>query len=263
MWPIPPILINLPAGADGHQRSAPMLEGGDTVPAMRRLGLLGGMSWESSIEYERTINEIVRDRLGGVASADLLIRSFNFADIEALQEQDRWHEAADLLAEAAVHLVAGGAEAIVLCTNTMHRLAPEIEAAVEVPLIHIADATAIAVREADVDVVALLGTRYTMEQTFYVDRLRDHGLTVLVPDEPDRTVVHDVIYDELVRGIVDEQSRRQYQGVAARLIERGAQGVIAGCTEIELLLRAQDLTVPLFPTAALHARAAADFALGG
>lgn len=221
------------------------------------------MSWESSIEYERTINEMVRERLGGVASADLLIRSFNFADIEALQEQDLWDEAGELLAEAAVHMQAGGARAIVLCTNTMHRLAPEIEAAIDIPLIHIADATAVAVLEARVQIVALLGTRYTMEQPFYSDRLRSHGLTVLVPDEPDRTVVHDIIYEELVRGMVDEDSRRQYQRVVDGLIDRGAQGVIAGCTEIELLLRAEDVSVPLFPTAALHARAAADFALSG
>lgn len=229
---------------------------------MRRLGLLGGMSWESSIEYERMINELVRDRLGGVASADLLIRSFNFADIEALQDQDRWSQAGEQLAAAASHLEAGGAEAIVLCTNTMHRVAPDIEAAIGIPLLHIADATAAAALEMGVDMVALLGTRYTMEQTFYVDRLRDHGLTVLVPDEHDRTVVHDIIYEELVRGIVDEGSRRRYQHVVARLIDRGARGVIAGCTEIELLLRAQDLSVPLFPTAQLHARAAAAFALG-
>lgn len=228
---------------------------------MKRLGLLGGMSWESSIEYERTINEIVRDRLGGVASADLLIRSFNFAEIEALQEDGQWDEAGSLLAEAAVHLQAGGAQAIVLCTNTMHRLAGAIEAATSVPLLHIADATAAAVQAAGFRTVALLGTRYTMEQAFYTERLREHGLTVLIPNEPDRTTVHDVIYTELVRGVIDEGSRTRYQQIVDRLVDRGAQGVIAGCTEIELLLRPEDLTVALFPTAALHAHAAAEFAL--
>lgn len=220
------------------------------------------MSWESSIEYERTINELVRARLGGVASADLLIRSFNFADIEALQESGRWDEAGHLLSNAARHLEDGGAQAIVLCTNTMHVLADEIVAAVTIPLLHIADATAEAVRRAGITTVALLGTRYTMEKDFYVSRLRDHGLSVLVPDEPDRTTVHDVIYGELVRGVIDERSRLRYQQIVGRLLDRGARAVIAGCTEIELLLRAEDLAVPLFPTAALHAKAAADFALG-
>ena len=229
---------------------------------MRKLGLLGGMSWESSIEYERIINEVVRERLGGVASADLLIRSFNFADIEALQHQGRWDDAAGLLADAAANLEAGGAEAIVLCTNTMHRLADQVQAAVGVPLIHIADATATAVKAAGVDVVALLGTRYTMEQDFYVGRLREgHGLTILVPDEPGRTLIHEVIYDELVRGVINPASKKAYLDVIDDLVHAGAQGVIAGCTEIELLIGQQDLAVPLFPTARLHAEAAVRFAL--
>lgn len=230
---------------------------------VRRLGLLGGMSWESSVEYERTINEVVREALGGVASADLLVRSFNFADIEALQSDGRWDDAGRLLAQAAAYLVDGGAEAIVLCTNTMHRVADTVQAAVDVPLLHIADATAAAVEQAGIDVVALLGTRYTMEQDFYVGRLRErHGLTVLVPEEPDRTLVHEVIYGELVRGVVAPASRRAYLEVIGRLVDAGAQGVVAGCTEIELLVGPDDLTVPLFPTARLHAEAAARFALG-
>jgi aspartate racemase len=229
---------------------------------VKRLGLLGGMSWESSIEYERIINERVRDRLGGVASADLLIRSFNFADIETLQGQDRWDDAARLLAEAAAHLVAGGAQAVVLCTNTMHRLADEIQDAISVPLLHIADATAGAVRRAGLDTVALLGTRYTMEQDFYVGRLRSlHGLEVVVPREPDLTEVHDVIYGELVRGVVNPDSRSRYLDIIDRLVAGGAQGVIAGCTEIELLVDEDDLDVPVFPTARLHAEAAVAFAL--
>lgn len=230
---------------------------------MKRLGLLGGMSWESSVEYERIINERVREHLGGVASADLLIRSFNFAEIEALQTAGSWDAAGRLLADAAASLVAGGAEAIVICANTMHRLADDVQAAVDVPLLHIADAAAAAVVSAGVEVVALLGTRYTMEQDFYVGRLRDkHGLTVLVPDEPARTVVHEVIYDELVRGVLNPLSKDAYLAIIGELVESGAQGVIAGCTEIELLIQQADLSVPLFPTARLHAEAAARFALG-
>ena len=233
------------------------------TPAVRRLGLLGGMSWESSIHYERIINELVRDRLGGTASADLLIRSFNFAEIEALQQSGRWDEAGRLLAEAAVHLEAGGAEAIVICTNTMHSLADQISGAVNVPIIHIADATATAVRAAGVRTVGLLGTRYTMERDFYVGRLRDrHGLTVLVPDEPDRATIHDVIFEELVRGIVNPASKARYIEVIDRLVARGAEGVIAGCTEIELLVEPQDVSCSYFPTPRLHAEAAAAFALG-
>jgi aspartate racemase len=229
---------------------------------MKRLGLLGGMSWESSIEYERIINEAVRQRLGGVASADLLIRSFDFSAIEALQSAGAWDEAGRLMAEAAAHLEAGGAEAIVICTNTMHRLYDIVQAAVAVPVIHIADATAAAVRSEGVDTVGLLGTRYTMEHDFYRGRLRDrHGLDVLVPDEPGRTMVHDVIYGELVRGVINPASKQAYREVIDGLVARGARGVIAGCTEIELLIEAGDLNVPLFPTARIHAEAAAAFAL--
>lgn len=220
------------------------------------------MSWESSIEYERIVNELVRDRLGGVASADLLIRSFNFADIEVLQGAGRWDEAGRVLAEAAVNLVAGGADAIVICTNTMHRIADMVQAAVPVPVIHIADATAAAVKAAGVQVVALLGTRYTMEQDFYVGRLRErHGLTVLVPEEPGRTRVHEVIYSELVRGVISPDSKQAFVDIIGELIDQGAEGVIAGCTEIELLIGQDELAVPLFPTARIHAEAAVAFAL--
>ncbi len=220
------------------------------------------MSWESSIEYERWINEAVRARLGGTSSADLIIRSFNFSDVEHLQAAGQWHQAGEMLAAAARDLQNAGAGAIVICTNTMHSVADQVEAAVSVPVLHIADATAEAVIAAGVDTVALLGTRYTMEQDFYVDRLRSHRLQVLVPDEPDRTLVHNVIYDELVRGLIRPASRAQMLDVIDRLVRRGAQGVIAGCTEIELLVSAEDVDVPYFPTAKLHALAAADFALG-
>ncbi|NQV05561.1 aspartate/glutamate racemase family protein [bacterium] len=228
---------------------------------MKTIGLLGGMSWESSIQYERIINTEVRRRLGGIHSADLIVRSYDFAVIEALQESDDWDGAGELLAADALHLQRAGAELIVLCTNTMHRVVGAIERALAVPFLHLADATADAVTGAGVTRVALLGTRYTMEQDFYRSRLERHGLAVLIPDEPDRTTVHDVIYDELVRGIVTEASRREYLGVIERLIERGATGVIAGCTEIELLVGPDDVTVPYFPTSLIHALAAVDAAL--
>ena len=229
---------------------------------MKRLGLLGGMSWESSIEYERTINELVRERVGGLASADLIIRSFNFADIEALQVDGRWDEAGRVLADAAVSLANAGADAIIVCTNTMHRLADVIQSVVSIPLLHIADATAAAVKASGVDVVALLGTRYTMELDYYVGRLRNlHGLTVIVPDESDRVAIHRVIYEELVRGIINPQSKSEYLMIVDRLLSNGALGVISGCTEIELLIHPEDLRVPMFPTAYLHAVAAVDFAL--
>jgi aspartate racemase len=229
---------------------------------MKRLGLLGGMSWESSIEYERTINELVRERVGGLASADLIIRSFNFADIAALQVDGRWDEAGRVLADAADSLANAGADAIIVCTNTMHRLADVIQSAVSIPLLHIADATAAAVKASGVDVVALLGTRYTMELDYYVGRLRNmHGLTVIVPDESGRTTIHRVIYEELVRGIINPQSKSEYLVIVDRLLANGALGVISGCTEIELLIHPEDLRVPMFPTAYLHAVAAVDFAL--
>jgi aspartate racemase len=223
---------------------------------VRTLGLLGGMSWESSITYEQVINEEVRRRLGGVHSADLLLRSYDFAEIEALQEADDWAGAGRRLGDDARRLEDAGAEAIVLCTNPMHRVADAIESATTIPLLHIAEATSAAIRAAGVGVVALLGTRYTMEQPFLRDRL---GVEVVVPDAADRTLVHEVIYEELVRGVVRPESKAAYLGVLERL---GADGVVAGCTEIELLLSADDLAVPFFPTARLHALAAVDFALG-
>lgn len=221
------------------------------------------MSAESSIEYERIINATVRERLGGAHSADLVVRSFDFADIEALQEAGDWGRAGQVLADGAALLQRAGAEVIVLCTNTMHRVSDAIEAAISVRFLHLADVTADTVHGAGVRTVALLGTSYTMEQPFYRERVaRRHGADVLIPAKRDRHTVHAIIYQELVRGIVTDASRRAYLDVIERLLERGADGVIAGCTEIELLLSAEDVPVPYFPTTRLHAVAAVDAALG-
>ena len=228
---------------------------------MKTIGLLGGMSWESSIEYERLINEGVRAARGGTASADLIIRSYDFAAIEALQESGDWDAAGEMLANDARRLQDLGAELIVLCTNTMHVVAPAIEAAITVPFLHLADTTADDVIAQGLDTVALLGTKHTMEQGFYRGRLEARGLRVLVPPEPDRQTVHDVIYEELVRGVVNPASKQRYLGIIERLLDAGAHGVIAGCTEIELLVTATDLDVPYFPTARLHAEAAVAAAL--
>jgi aspartate racemase len=229
---------------------------------LKRIGLLGGMSWESSVEYERIINTEVRARLGGTNSADLVIRSYNFADIERLQAEDRWEDAGALLAADARALESAGAQLILLCTNTMHAVAPAIETAITVPFLHLADTTAEAVLGRGLQTVALLGTRYTMEAAFYRDRLLAAGLSVVVPDSEERDTVHRVIYEELVRGIVKPESKSAYLRIIEDLVSRGAEGVIAGCTEIELLVTADDVTVPFFPTTRLHALAAVDLALG-
>lgn len=228
---------------------------------MKTIGLLGGMSWESSVEYERIINTEVRRRLGGVHSADLVVRSYDFAVIEELQAAGDWGGAGRLLADDARKLQLAGADFIVLCTNTMHLLAPAIEAAIDVPFLHLADATANAVIAAGIDTVALLGTRFTMEMDFYRGRLESHGLRVLIPEKVDRAVVHHVIYEELVQGRVLDESRDCYLEIIDRLMAAGAQGVIAGCTEIELLVSPEDVSIPYFPTTRLHAMAAVDAAL--
>jgi aspartate racemase len=226
---------------------------------MKVIGLLGGMSWESSAEYYRHVNERVRERLGGFHSAHCVLYSVDFAEIEDLQASGRWDAAGKRLDEAAGALKRAGADFLVLCTNTMHKVADRITG---LPLLHLGDATAGAVLAAGVRKVGLLGTAFTMEQDFYVDRLASHGLDVLVPPEEDRAEVHRVIYEELVLGVVREESRAAYRAVIRRLVERGAEGVILGCTEIELLVGAGDSPVPVFPTTRLHAELAADHALG-
>jgi aspartate racemase len=228
---------------------------------MRRIGLLGGMSWESSALYYEILNEAVRERLGGYHSARVLMSSVDFAEVEAMQAAGEWDAAGALLAAEAAALEAAGAECLVLCTNTMHKVADAIEAATDVPLIHIVDVTAAAIRDAGPSRVALLGTRFTMEQAFVRDRLATHGVEAIVPPGEDRELVHEVIYGELVHGVVREASRAAYVDVVDRLVADGAEGVVLGCTEIELLLRPQDVDVPVFATTRLHALAALDFAL--
>jgi aspartate racemase len=226
---------------------------------MKVIGLLGGMSWESSVEYYRILNERVRARAGGLHSAHCVMYSVDFAEIEQLQVSGDWEEAGTRLAEAAAALAMAGADFIVLCTNTMHKVADDITV---LPLLHLGDATADAVRKAGVTRVGLLGTAFTMEQDFYRDRLAAHGLDVLVPDAGDRAEVHRIIYEELVVGVVRDESRDTYREVIQRLVDRGAEGVILGCTEIELLVGQADSPVPVFPTTRLHAELAADHALG-
>ncbi len=231
---------------------------------MRTIGLLGGMSWESTVPYYQAINRTIARELGGLHSAKLVLYSVDFAEIERLQHADRWGEAGSLLGDAALALEGAGADLLVLCTNTMHRVAEDIEARVRIPLLHIADPTAEAIRAAGLSTVGLLGTSFTMEQVFYRGRLRSRfGLTVLVPEASSRKLVHEVIYSELCRGIVSKSSREAFQQIVSELVAKGAEGVILGCTEIGLLLRPGDVSVPVFDTAELHAEAAASFALDG
>ncbi len=229
---------------------------------MRTIGMIGGMSWESSQLYYRIINETVRDRLGGLHSAKSILYSVDFADIEALQHAGRWDAAESILIQAARALVRAGADLLLICTNTMHKLADPVAASVTVPLLHIADPTAEAVLAAGVHTVALLGTRFTMEEDFYRKRLEDrYGLRVLIPDAAHRQIVHDVIYKELCLGRVREPSRQAFGRIIDALVECGARGVILGCTEIGLLVRAGDCPVQFFDTTRIHAEAAVDAAL--
>jgi aspartate racemase len=227
---------------------------------MTRIGLIGGMSWESSAEYYRLLNELTRERDGGLASCECILYSVDFAEIEAMQVAGRWEEAGARLAEVAGSLEAAGADVLLLCTNTMHKVAERIEEGTSLPLLHLGDTTAEAVRRAGLGTVGLLGTAFTMEQDFYRGRLEQHGLRVLVPEADDRALVHRVIYEELCLGEVRDESRAAYLEVIGRLEAAGAQGVILGCTEIELLIGQGDTHLPVFPTTRLHVEAALDVA---
>jgi aspartate racemase len=231
--------------------------------AQKIIGMLGGMSWKSSAEYYRLVNEGARDRLGGLHSARCLMWSFDFDDIAVLQREDRWDDAAAQMVEAAQRLERGGADFLIICTNTMHKAYDRMRAAVELPLLHIADPTAARIKADGHKRVGLLGTAFTMEQEFYKGRLADlHGLDVIVPDAADRATVHRIIYDELVQGKVEAASRDAYRAVIGRLVAAGAEAIILGCTEIMLLVGPEDSPVPLYDTTGLHAAAAVELALG-
>lgn len=231
---------------------------------MKTIGLLGGMSWESTVPYYRVINQTIGERLGGLHSAQVVLYSVEFQEIEKLQHADRWDETAEILTAAARSIEAAGADFLVICTNTMHKVAAQIEEGIGIPLLHIADATAGEIKAAGVRTVGLLGTRFTMEHDFYSGRLdQNHGLEVVVPDAAGRDEVHRVIYEELCLGTVRDESRDVFRRIIEDLVARGAEAVILGCTEISMLVRPEDSTVPVFDTTEIHARKAVDWALEG
>lgn len=229
---------------------------------MKTIGMIGGMSWESSLEYYRIVNEAVKDQLGALHSAKCVLVSVDFAEIELLQREGRWDEATRAMIAAAQQVEAGGADLVLICTNTMHKMAEEVQASLHLPLLHIADPTAELVKARGLRKIGLLGTRFTMEENFYRGRLIEkHGLEVLIPGEADRAIVHRVIYEELVLGKILPESKIAYQRIIEKLVAQGAEGIILGCTEIGLLIKAEDSRVPLFDTTRLHALAAVEYAL--
>jgi aspartate racemase len=229
---------------------------------MKTIGLIGGMSWESSAEYYRIMNQTVQERLGGLHSAQCMLCSFDFQEIEQLQHQGGWEKLTDLMIRAAQRLEGAGAEILIICANTMHKMAEEVQSSVGIPLVHIADAAAKAIIEKGLEKVALLGTRFTMEEDFYKKRLQEkHKLNVIIPSESDRGVIDHVIYTELCRGIMQQSSKGQFKAIIEKLASNGAQGVILGCTEIPLLISQQDAEIPLFDTTKIHAQAAVEIAL--
>ncbi|MGD9412436.1 MAG: aspartate/glutamate racemase family protein [Desulfobacterales bacterium] len=231
---------------------------------MKTIGMIGGMSWESSIEYYRIINEAVRTELGGLHSAKSMMVSVEFAEIEALQHQGRWDEAAKILIDAACSLESGGADFAIICTNTMHKLYDIIQQSIQIPLLHIADATAESIKAQGIKKIALLGTRFTMEENFYKGRLvENYGLEVIIPSSEDMQIIHRIIYDELCAGMIKPESKQKYMNIIRRLVKEGAEGIILGCTEIGLLVKQDDSPVQLFDTAVIHAKAAVIYALAG
>jgi len=229
---------------------------------VKTIGLIGGMSWESSIEYYRIINETTKTKLGGLHSAKSVMVSVDFAEIESLQHQGKWQESAHILVNAAKSLENAGADFVVLCTNTMHKVADDIQAHTNIPFLHIADATAQQIKDSGIHKIGLLGTRFTMEEDFYKSRLtQKHGLDVIIPNAQDRETVHRVIYDELVLGEIRQSSKEKYMDIIEKLVADGAEGIILGCTEIGLLIHTQDCQVPLFDTTRIHAMAAVELAL--
>jgi aspartate racemase len=229
---------------------------------MKVIGLIGGMSWESTAEYYRIMNQTVKERLGGLHSAKILLYSVNFNEIATLQTEGKWQEATRFMCDAAQRLERGGADCVLICTNTMHKMAPEVQSSVTIPLLHITDTTAREIKKRGIKRIALLGTKYTMEEDFYKGRLvADYGLDVVIPPEDGRTIVNRVIYEELCLGKVEEESRNQFQQIIHDFNTGGVEGVILGCTEISLLINQEYSPLPLFDTTAIHAQAAVDFAL--
>lgn len=229
---------------------------------MKTIGMIGGMSWESSLDYYRYLNEIVKQKLGGLHSAQCLLYSVDFDEIEVYQRSSQWHLATEVMVSAAQRLERGGADFIIICTNTMHKMAHEVQAAVHIPVLHIVDALANAIHQAGIQTIGLLGTRFTMEQDFYRTRLENlHHINVLVPDQAARQQVHDIIYQELCLGDVRESSRQKYQQIIALLQSQGAEGIILGCTEIGMLIKQVDSSLPLFDSTLIHARRAVSYAL--
>jgi len=231
---------------------------------MKTIGLIGGMSWESTAEYYRIINEAVKERLGGLHSARIVMYSVDFEEVEQLQRQGRWDQATDVMIDAAKRVERGGADFVLICSNTMHKMAGDVAANINVPLLHVADATAERITSLGLETIGLLGTKFTMEQDFYKGRLSEKfGLQVVVPNESERDIVHNVIYKELCLGEMRDSSREQLKTIIAGLSNGGAQGIILGCTELPLLIRQHDCSVPLFDTTVIHAKAAVDYALKG
>jgi aspartate racemase len=233
-----------------------------TEKKMKTIGLVGGMSWESTLEYYRVINQYMKERLGGFHSAKIVLYSVDFAEVESQQHEGRWGDLTQLMIDTAQRVERGGAELLVICTNTMHKMADDVQRQIRIPIVHIVDVTAEAIKSRAIKKVGLLGTRFTMEQDFYKQRLiQNHGLEVLIPEEKEREDIHRILYNELCLGEIKERSKQTFQAIIAGLEARGAQGVILGCTEIPLLVSQEDYKIPLFDTTTIHARAAVDFAL--
>ncbi len=229
---------------------------------MKTIGLIGGMSWESTLEYYRIINERTKEKLGGFHSAKIVLYSVDFHEVESWQHQGKWKELTDLMIDAAHRVERAGADLLVICTNTMHKMAQEVKDSVRIPLVHIADAAAAEIKSRSLSKVGLLGTRFTMEQDFYKERLRrDHGLEVLIPEENERELIHGILYNELCLGEIKDASKDVFQKIIAGLVSRGAQGIVLGCTEIPLLVSQKEYDIPLFDTTTIHAVTAVDRAL--
>jgi aspartate racemase len=229
---------------------------------MKKIGMLAGMSWESSIEYYRIVNEEVKRGLGGLHSAECVMVSVDFDEYEKYQRNGDWQKATERMIEVSQSIENGGADFLLICTNTMHKMADEVQAAIQIPLLHIVDATAKEIKANDIQKIGLLGTKFTMEQEFYVDRLKAHGHEVLIPEQGERNIVHRIIYEELVLGKILESSISEYKNIIENLLKKGAQGIVLGCTEIGLLVQQKDYSVPIFDTTYVHACAAVDVALG-